>query len=448
MTFEEFKKAVIKAAEKLGIADYELYYTGEDSIEIEAFGSEISDFTSSVDGGISVRCALGGHMGYASTQSLSDEGAETLLRRAAENASQLETEEPPLFVSGGMTYENNPAPTYPLPDAQELRGTVLDFQERLLSSDPLVLNNSQSYASLRRSSLAIYNSHGLDVETSSEVTSIAVSAIVGDGGEMSNSTEIRTGNLKEIDRDEVVAKAVRDAKDKLGGTVPSTGVMPVVFSPEAVATLLSTFATDFSSESVQDGLSPLKDKEGERIAAETVTIVDDPFFEGAPIHMPFDAEGSPTHRKNIVENGILKTLLYNLQTAAKAGKSTTGNASKAGYAAKVRVRPFVMYIAPGKISEEELIKEAGNGVYINMLGGAHAGANAVSGDFSLQSAGFLIENGVKTSPIKSFTVSGNFFTVLNNITGIANNLNPPKRSGVTSFTSPSILVDGLTVAGK
>ena len=183
------------------------------------------------------------------------------------------------------------------------------------------------------------------------------------------------------------------------------------------------------------------------MAGANVTLVDDPFFEGGAM-MPFDAEGSPTHKKNVIENGRLVTLLYNLQTAAKAGKATTGNAAKGGYASKVGVRPFVMYLAPGGMTEDELLEAAGNGVYINSLGGLHAGANPITGDFSLQSGGFLIENGKKTAPVKSFTVAGNFFDMLGKIREIASNLEPPRGGGVTGFTSPSVLVDGLTVAGK
>ena len=141
----------------------------------------------------------------------------------------------------------------------------------------------------------------------------------------------------------------------------------------------------------------------------------------------------------------LNTLLYNLKTAAVAGKKTTGNASKAGYNASVAVRPCTMYVAPGEMSEEELLKTAGNGVYINSLGGLHAGADPISGDFSLQSAGFMIENGVKTTAVKSFTVAGNFYDLLKNIRCVASNLELP---GMGSFGSPSILVDGLSIAGK
>ena len=212
--------------------------------------------------------------------------------------------------------------------------------------------------------------------------------------------------------------------------------------------LISTFSSVFSSETAQKGLSKLAGKEGTVIASEAVTLVDDPFHKDNPIPRPFDGEGSPTYVKNVIEKGELKTLLYNLKTAAIAGKKTTGNASKGGYNSSIGVRPFTMYLAPGELTEEELLKQAGNGIYINALAGLHAGADAVTGDFSLQSAGYLIEDGKKTAHIKSFTVAGNFFDLLRNITAVANNFELPMAISSTAFGAPSVLVSGLSIAGK
>ena len=104
-----------------------------------------------------------------------------------------------------------------------------------------------------------------------------------------------------------------------------------------------------------------------------------------------------------------------------------------------------MYMAPGEISEEALLEQVGNGVYITSLGGLHAGANPISGDFSLQSSGFMIEGGKKAGYVKSFTVAGNFYDLLKNITAIASNLEMP---GMGRFGAPSVRVDGLSIAGK
>ena len=273
-------------------------------------------------------------------------------------------------------------------------------------------------------------------------------AVVSDGSQMSNNAEIQLGKLDTMDRGALAAKTVAGALEKMGGETVDTGVYPVVFDPRAMSDLLKTFSGIFSAEVAQKGLSRLAEEEGKLVASAAVTIVDDPFHPENPMPIHFDAEGSPTCCKKIVENGVLNTLLYNLKTAHKAGKVTTGNASKVGYTASVQVRPFSMYIQGGEQTEEELLAMAGNGVYITDLEGLHSGANAVSGDFSLQSAGYLIENGKKTKRIKGFTVAGNFYELLKKIQAVADNSRLPRALGMTAFGAPSVLVEGLSIAGK
>ena len=280
------------------------------------------------------------------------------------------------------------------------------------------------------------------------LSGLVVAAVVTNGTEKANDYQIKLGQLDTLDSEAITKEAAETALRKLGGEVAPTGQYPVIFNSEAMSDLLRTYSGIFSSEAAQKGLSKLAGKEGEVIASEIVTLVDDPFHPESPMPMPFDAEGSPTAKKNIIENGVFNTLLYNLKTAAVAGKETTGNASKAGYDAPVGIRPFTMYLAGGALTPEELLQKAGNGVYINSLGGLHAGANAVTGDFSLQSAGFMIENGVKTTAVKSFTVAGNFYEMLKNIVAVANNSHLPTAMGMTAFGAPDTLVEGLSIAGK
>ncbi len=448
MDFQSFKNAVIARAEALGIAEYELYYQAAESTSVSAFQHELNQFSASNEGGVCFRCIAHGKMGYASTESLSAEEAAAIVDRAVDNAAVLETDEPVFLNKGGMAYEKVERQGYALPTTEELISAVLDTQEKLYKADPAVIDGCTTQGISETSRLAIYNSKGLDLSYENAVSGLVVGAVVSDGSQMANDYQIKLGALDTIDADELTAKAAKTAVSKLGGDVAPTAVCPVVFDPEAMSDILGVFSSVFSSEAAQKGLSRLGDKEGEVIASDLVTLVDDPFHGDNPMPMPFDAEGSPTARKNIIEKGTLKTLLYNLKTAAVAGKTTTGNASKAGYDGAVAVRPFTMYLADGDMTEDELLQKAGNGVYINSVSGLHAGANAVTGDFSLQSAGYLIENGVKTTPVKSFTVAGNFFDLLHRITAIANNGKLPMAMGMTAFGSPSVLVQDLSVAGK
>lgn len=448
MNFNEFKQLVVAKAQAMGLADYELYYQSEESTSISAFQHEINQFTSSAEGGVCFRCIVNGKMGYASTEALSPEQASAIVEKAADNAAALESDEQVFLGEGGKIYQTIERETYGLPTTEALIAKTLDTQEKLYAANPAVVDGCSTQGISECSRIAIVNSRGLDLSSEVSLSGIVVGAVVSDGKEMANDYQIKLGALDGIDTDKLTQKAAETALRKLGGEVAPTGQYPVVFDPEAMSDLLQTFSSVFSSEVAQKGLSRFADQEGKMVASEKVTIMDDPFHPDSPVPMAFDAEGSPTATKAIIENGVLNTLLYNLKTAAVAGKETTGNASKAGYAAPVAVRPFTMYVAGGELSEEELLQKAGNGVYINSLGGLHAGANAISGDFSLQSAGFLIENGVKTKAVKSFTVAGNFYDLLKNIEAVANNAHLPMAMGMTNFGAPSVLVQGLSIAGK
>jgi len=448
MTFNEFKQLVVAQCEAQGITEYELYYQTGESTSVGAFQHEINEFSSSRTGGVCFRCIVNGKMGYASTEALNAEQAKDVVLKAADNASVLEAEEEVFLGEGGQTYQEVNRVAYDRPSTEELISTVLATQEKLYAADPRAIDGCQTQGFSEYEEIAICNSRGLDLQWKGNSAGLFVAGVVSDGQEMSNDFKVKLGKLDEIDTDAMTKETIESAISKMGGEPAPTGQYPVIFNPDAMSSLLQCFSSVFSSEASQKGLSRFDKSEGEMVASEAVTLVDDPFHPESPLPINFDAEGSPTFTKNVIENGKLNTLLYNLKTAAVAGKKTTGNASKAGYDASVGLRPFTMYLANGPLTEDELLQKAGNGVYINSLEGLHAGANPVSGDFSLQSAGYMIEDGKKTTHVKAFTVAGNFYDLLKNITALANNCQLPMAMGMTAFGAPSTLVEGLSVAGK
>lgn len=449
MDFNAFQTSVAQWVQKLGIEDYELYYQSSESTHVSIYRQEVNEFSSAVDGGVCFRCIVNGRMGYSSTEELSEAAAEDVVRRAVDNAATLETEEPVFLGQGGQQYQSvDCAPASARSTSGELIQAALDTQSALYAAHPSVVDGTSAEGVSETVRLAIVNSKGLDLHYENTVSGLIAAAVVKEGEEMSNAYELKLAPLDTLDKGALAAKAVDKARSKLGADAAPTGVCPVIFAPEAMASLLAAFSPSFSSDRAQKGLSRLAGKEGEVIASPAVTLVDDPFCPLSAMPMPFDAEGTPARKKNVIEAGRLNTLLYNHRTAAAAGKETTGNASKSGYDAPVDVAPFAFYLAPGDRDEDALLEQAGNGVYIDSLGGLHAGANVVSGDFSLQSAGFMIENGKKTRPVKAFTVAGNFFELLGKVVAVADNLGVPNPGDITAFGSPSVLVDSLSIAGK
>ena len=448
MDFQEFKKAVIAFSEEYGVTDYEIYYASEESTSVGVFKHEVNQFESGLSGGVSYRAIVAGRMGYASTERLDADEARRLVISAADNARNLETDEKEFLVEGGKTYRALEEEPFVMPTPAELLEKALAGQEALYAADPLVVDGSETEAASFQNTVSIVNSRGLDLSRTVKNAVLVSAAAVSDGKEMQNAYEIKAGELASISEKELAEKAVTAAKNKLGASVAPTGACPVVFAPKAFSSLLSTFSPVFSAEMARRGLSRLAGKEGEVIASDAVTLVDDPFYPDSPAKMPFDAEGTPAYTKNVIENGRLLTLLYNLKTAAAMGKETTGNADKAKYSSPVEIRPFTFYLAPGEFSEDALLEKAGEGVYIDFLGGLHAGADPISGDFSLQSAGFMIRNGKKAEPVRSFTVAGNFFDLLKGVEAVSDKVDYRGMGNPTSFASPSVLVTGLSIAGK
>jgi PmbA protein len=267
-------------------------------------------------------------------------------------------------------------------------------------------------------------------------------ARVEEGGKVKVGHEFWMGtDYNELNPRELAEKAVREALSYLGASSAKTGSYPVIFRNDAANDLFSTFSGIFFAERVQKGFSLLKGKLGEKIAADIVTIRDDgvcPLNIGS---VPFDSEGVAVKNKALVENGVLKTFLYNLKTAETDGVSSTGN----GFNKDTACTNF--YLEPSKLSVDELAAKVGNGIFITQLAGLHSGTNTISGDFSCSADGFMIENGKVTTPVEQITVAGNFFQLLKDIEGVGSDLRFTSTAP-GAYGMPSVLVKELKISGE
>jgi len=447
MNFNKIKEAVIAVAKLHGVEEYEIYYMSDESLSVETLKDEISSFASGTSGGLCFRCAIDGKMGYASTEYIVPEEMERLVLCAMENAKSIEKEDACGIFEGSVAYSENTAQKYVKPEPSELKQVALDIQKENYLADERVTDGTQSAAMTFGFTVRLFNSHGLDL-SNSVGTSVVYAAPIVKVGEESESNYEMVKYTKDIDPKAIATKAVAESLQKIGAEHVESGKYNIIISGDEMRGILSAFSPAFSAKNAQLGLSLLAGKEGEKIAADIVTLTDDPMREGYDIVTPFDAEGVATYRKAIIENGVLKTLLHNRETASKANIESTGNASKGGYSAPVGISPYAFCIEAGELTRDELFEKAENGIFITEIKGIHAGANSVTGDFSLESAGFLIENGKKTKPVKSFTIAGNFFELLKSIDSLSNKLEKGVPTRFTSFASPDVLIKDMSVAGK
>ena len=446
MLFETMKNALVAAAERAGLTDYEIYYQSDESISAETLKDEISSFSSGVVSGICFRCIVNGRLGYASGELMTVDAMEELVAHAVSNAACIDSDDEPIIFAGSPAYASVEGEAVTLTDASVIRENALAIQRATYAQSDKVGDGTQSGAVSEVREIRLYNSTGLSLSNRVGMRGGYAVAIVREGEEAEESFEFCEGEDKEKLLS-VSARAVNDALDKLGADIAPSGKYDVLFDGRIFRDFLSVFSAVFSAKNAQLGLSLLAGKEGQVVAAPHVTVIDDPMREGNSMKAPFDGEGVATERRAVIENGVLNTLLYDLTTAKKAGKASTGNGRKGGYASPVAISPYNFSIAAGEGTREELLAAVGNGILITEAKGFHAGADSVTGDFSIESAGFMIRDGKRAEPVKSFTVAGNFFDLLKSIDRIGGTVHWGMPS-TTAFGSPDILVREMSVAGK
>jgi PmbA protein len=247
-------------------------------------------------------------------------------------------------------------------------------------------------------------------------------------------------DASKFDLKKFAKKVVDQTVAQLGGEACATNKYKAILHPDVVSSLIKAYVGHANSEEVQKRSSLFIGKLGQKVASKKVTIEDRPLQKN-PFARWFDDEGVATYNKAIIKNGVLETYLYNLTTAAKEGVQTTGNGYGGG---KKGVSSTFLYLKPGKKSLDELFQEVGNGVFITDVSGLHAGLNPQSGNFSLQSTGFMIENGKKGKPLDLITVSGNLLEIFQDVIEVGNDVTV-SPSGVSA---ESILIKKIAVSGK
>lgn len=241
--------------------------------------------------------------------------------------------------------------------------------------------------------------------------------------------------------EEVGHKAAQRTLRRLEARSITTCEVPVVFDPEAAATLLAHLAQAVVGQSIFRGMSFLAGRLGERIAPEFVNIIDDGRIPSALGSKPFDAEGVPTRRTAIVEEGQLRSYLLDCYAARRLGFSgSTGSASRAVGSTPVAA-PTNFFLVPGKRSAEEIIATVKRGLYVTNLIGF--GVNLTTGDYSRGASGLWIEDGQLAFPVEEITVAGNLLEMFARIEAIGSDLELRR-----SIASPTILIGRLTVAGR
>ena len=431
-------------AKQAGIQEAELYIHKSATLSFSVFHGEVDNYSANNGFAVQARGLFNGKFGTASCDVWNLEKAQYLVNEIVNNAKVSENDDPVFIFEGSPKYKRINTFNKELanvPTEQKINN-LIELEKEIKAFDKRIVEVSYLKYSESSDETILFNTKGLKLVTKNNFFVYFGGAVAKQGEQAKSGYDMFFDNdFSKFDVKELAKKVGENTVTQLGGEPCESNTYKAVLAPEVVSGLMQFYVGSADAEEVQKKSSLFIGKLNEKVASSKVTIEDRP-LDKTLFARGFDDEGVATYNKAIIKGGKLQTYLYNLTTAAKDGVATTGNASRAG--GKMGINTFYLTFKPGKKSQEELFKEVNNGVYITEITGMHAGMNPQSGNFSLQSTGFLIKDGKKDRALDIITVSGNLMEVFKDIVEVGNDVKVfPEGS-----SAPSVMIKKIAVSGK
>jgi PmbA protein len=335
-------------------------------------------------------------------------------------------------------------PALDMIDAEEPAAEVLIERARAAEEAALavagVTNSEGAEAGWGRTEVALAASNGFAGTYRGSSHGVSASVIAGTGTQMERDYDFASAVYAADLRDPAaIGKSAGErAVKRLGAKKMPTCRCPVVFDPRVARSFIGALLGAISGPSIARGTSFLKDKLGERIFPEAVTIIDDPHRRRGLRSKPFDGEGLPNRRRALIDKGVLTTWLLDLRSARQLKLHSTGHAAR-GTSSPPGPSATNVWIEPGSLSPKALIADIESGLYVTEMMGF--GVNGVTGDYSRGAAGFWIDKGEIAFPVSEMTVAGNLKDMFQRLVA-ADDLE--FKAGTDS---PTLRIDDLTIAG-
>lgn len=393
---------------------------------------------------IGLRVFIGKRHATVSGSDISAEARAKLIERAVAMA-RLAPEDPYSGLADPALYAQGPLPDLDLYDPSEPTPETLEDRARAAEEAaramPKIANSDGGSATTSRSEWRLVTSNGFAGLHRASGFSLGASVVAAEGDEMESGYDGRSARWQsDLPTPESIgAEAGRRAAARLGARKIDSTTAPVIFENRLATSLIGPLIGAISGPSIARGNSFLKDKLGQQVFAKGVNIIDDPHKVRGLGSSPFDDEGVANRVWSLIDDGVLTTWLMNCSSARQLGLASTGHASR-GLAGPSGVGTSNLTLAPGELDQTALMREAGAGLLITSMFGPSLNGN--TGDWSVGCAGFWFEGGELAYPVTEITVAGNLIDIY------ARLVPGSDLEFRGSANAPSILVDGLAIAGK
>ncbi len=438
-------KSLLKAASDAGAdaADAKAVRGTSVSVDVRGGALEQAERSESVD--IGLRVFIGQRSATVSASDASSRTIEEMAQRAVAMAREA-----PEDPHTGLADPDQLATEWdldalalfdeqPEPSPQDLQRDASEAEAAAAAVQGVTQVQSAS-AGYGEDALNIAMSNGFEGGYKRTGRSLSCVAIAGTGTDMERDYDgdSRTFQADLRSAQEIGTKAGERAVERLDARKPPTGAYPVLFDERVASSLIGHLLSAINGSAVARGASFLRDAMGEQVLPAHLSLIEDPHRPRTSGSRPFDAEGLPTAKRTIVEDGILQGWTLDLANARKLGMAPTGNAAR-GTSTSPMPTNWNIALTQGTQSRDDLIRDMGTGLLVTSMIGSTINPN--TGDYSRGAAGFWVENGEVTHAINECTIAGNLRDMLTAM------IPANDARAHLSRVVPSLLVPGMTLAG-
>lgn len=443
MLNEALIKDVLDEAMSLGADFAEIYVEQTESQSINMVGGKVDKANRGQDYGVGIRLFQGTNSVYGYTN---DSSRDNLLKTAREIASALvgEVIHKPLNLIRQNIINQHVIKT----DLSEVPASLRVAKMRQVSETIKNYHESISQSSValseKKQHVLIANTEGTLVEDTRVYTRLFIRAVASNGQEMQTGGQGPGAHqgfefIENLDLDFYANDAARQAVTMLNAGPCPSGKMPVVIDNGFGGVIFhEACGHGLEASSVAKGLSVFSNKLGEQVASSIVTAIDDGTLPNAWGSLNVDDEGTPTQRKILIENGILKSYMIDKLNGRRMNMASTGSGRRQNYRFAPTSRMTNTFIAEGPNTRDEIIANTEYGLYAKSMGGGSV--NPGTGDFNFAvNEGYIIRNGQIAQPVRGATLIGNGPAILHQIDMVGENL--ARAQGMCGAASGSIPTD-------
>ena len=425
----------------------EAYVSRGGDTEVRVYQGEVEHFVSAQSEGIGVRIIRDGRTGFAYAGTLDPGAIDEVVAEARDNVTFGTVDEwaglaePDDVARTAQSLWSEELAAYPttakIDLAKELERLTLGRDSRLRIDDA---NYADAWGEV-----AVATTTGIRQTGRENGCYVTVSTLADDGAETQTGFGFSVGrHPDEFDLARAATEAADRATRLLGATKPPSRRLTVVLDPYVTAQFLGIIGSTLNGESVVKGRSLFRNRLGEAIAAPGVSLVDDPTNPAAYSATEVDGEGLAARRNDLIRDGVLQQFVHSSYSARRAGASSTGNATRGGYAGSPGVGCLALQLRPGTRSQAELIADIDDGLLVQSVQGMHSGVNAVSGDFSTGASGMIIRGGELAEPAREMTIASTLQRMLLDVIEVGGDVDwlPMRAAGV------SLVIGDVTMSGS